>query len=488
MIDDGLNERVEYYIGQYQRAMWKILMKANDERGKGHDGRVGNFVGHDLLKDIATVIVGYDCRSLIPEGVDVRETRDSGFRVDLDSESIYKKFNSKHDVGIGEYYLLKNIEDLLKDKKMFYLDDQNGMSAILMDELSEFLTGKRMKPLREMMPDGSKIVSVLETQLIYNRMEIIKDNYLDDSTKTTERKIITEPAKIRAMKDSDYLHLASDLDFLKIAAPMFSLPDGLEDKIVSSGFPLSTSIKNTLDQNNLNRNHLRDEIMGEANKFDSYVYCTFGGANGIESVLNPIYEHARHDKNTLYGITDPNKKFKEIAEKLYGIKDLGNSNYSINRADNIIIYCEPISGKQRDDHFKRLVAADAVIQGAGSGTIYESAYAKTPAVIVPLERPGFEQLIKAMGMYKFGCGDILLPNDMYNAAVFEQMKNSGIDMKEFTGNNLGNSIENMLNNRVLYRNNHGALSNYFKDEDKIARSIALMMCGFSPEDINKYLK
>ncbi|MEK6823045.1 MAG: hypothetical protein AABY13_04395, partial [Nanoarchaeota archaeon] len=356
-----------------------IIVKANDGRGMGHICRVMNWVGYEGLRHRSLIMVHRDYAHMVPWDIEIHCVADMGYRVDLDMPqgalpgSIIEKFAAKNKIknvtgAVAAYYRgLRNA--LHKDAAIFYLDDQNGMETVFIEEVGRVL-GEDFPTLRELMPKG-RIAAEIETQ------------FIDDSR-----------TRMRALQAVDYIHLSCDASFFRLAAPDFSL-GGLEDKVIPMGLSLSDNSRRIFDGVMPNRYRLRDELLkdfGVLGTCKSFVYCTFGAGEGADEVMPIIYEVAKERKDVFFGITDPRGELaKEFTKRDIGIKNKTNdgSQVQVGGLPNLCLF-----KSSPETHLQRVAIADASIQGNGSGTTYESIYAQTPSVNIPLRRPGYEQLIK----------------------------------------------------------------------------------------------
>jgi hypothetical protein len=436
-----------------------MIVKANDGRGMGHIGRVANFISYPAISSRILAIVNNGYEKLVPNGISYTSIIDCGYRVDLDKKTIIQKFPTSYGssdiLEATEKYYSVISNSLHKDAKLFYIDDQNSMETVFLDEIGQ-VVNKNLPKLRSIMPKGH-ISMEIETQ------------YLDSKT------------KLRALEESDYIHLSCDADFFKNVSSDSHLVGGLADKVIPMGFPLSESIKNFFDKINLDRENKKLDIISQYNNSCSnFVYCTFGAGSGADEVLDVIYKVAQERKNVLFGISDPKDSMKSIyVKKGFDIKNT-DKGFIVGELDNLYL----MKSQSRDEHLTKVGCADLTIQGNGSGTTYESIYARTPMLNIPLKRPGFEQLIKGMGVTKTGGGKLLLLDELYNyPEAVELVKKNELGVNYLNKENTIDAIDEILNDKSFYAKNLFELRNAFKDEKTIGQTLEMMAQGVSPGDI-----
>jgi hypothetical protein len=455
---------------------YEIIVKANDGRGFGHIMRVANFVGYRPIRDRTLVIVNKDFVVGVPQGVAAFCVDDYGYRVDLDRQrpllpgSIVRKFDAKKDVyditeAAATYY--KSLASVLnEDVRLFYLDDQNGMEAARLDKVGQ-VVGERFRSTRSYMPNG-RIAIEVETQFL------------------------NSPAKLATLKDADYIHLSSDVGFLKAAAKKFSLKasDGtsLDDKVVPMGFPMADWKMRFFDDAQAVREQNRDKLIAQyaAQNCKRFVYCAFGKGEGADTVLNSVYELAKERKDVLFGVDDKDGKLVEVLKKNgHKIVDKGALQKGAYSAEDMPNLCIWVSQSQQHS-FDKLAVADATIQGNGSGTTYESMYARVPSINVPLMRPGEEQLLKGMGVVKCGGGNLLLLEDLYrDKAVEQRLTSVGLGKARLDKANLGKAVDDILGNQEKHRDALVGMRDRFSGEERVGKQLLWMSEGLEAEEIRK---
>jgi hypothetical protein len=453
--------------------MVEIVVKANDGRGLGHILRVANFIGDNGLRDDTFLIVNEEYMRYVPKGMQYLPVVDYGYRVDLDQPwgsmpgSIVKKFDSKSAAGninraAANYYAcLRNA--LHSDTDLFYLDDQNGMEALFLEDVGH-VVGRAYRPIKEMMPNG-RIAVEIETQYVHE-----------------------SPTRMRALKKADYIHLSSDPDFLKLGAPDFQL-GGLEEKVIPMGFPLSQEVKGWIDSSRQKRKQLKKDLMKKYGfqEDTTFVYCTFGAGNGADEVMAELYGLAKQRKDTLFVVADPSGNLaKMFNDKGIACRQTANG-AEVADLENLHL----VKNGNRVEHFEQIAAADALIQANGSGGTYESMYAQAPSVNLPLKRAGLEQFIKARGIEKLGGGKMLLLSDFVgDNEVLRKLNTNGLGAYRLNQTNLGNALDDVFANNEAYRSRLAEWRSRFLPEKAIADTVRCMadINCVSPADIRKRFK
>jgi len=151
-----------------------------------------------------------------------------------------------------------------------------------------------------------------------------------------------------------------------------------------------------------------------------------------------------------------------------------------------------MKGVGQKEHLEKVACADVLLQGTGSGGTYESIRAARPIIALPLNRPGYEQVIKSMGIEILGGGKAL-----YLKSVQDQVKSlvqmttqyghhlEGIG-KLCTTESMCNAVEYALSNKERCIQNLTDLDtkmSCFADPLKTAESLKMMAAGAEVAEI-----
>jgi UDP-N-acetylglucosamine:LPS N-acetylglucosamine transferase len=464
--------------------MRDILIKANDGRGRGHIGRVANFITYKLIKDRIDIIVNRDFTNMVPEGVVPIGVADQGFRIDLDPyfngagiPKKYQKFIQINkdgkpqlcnciDQAIADYYC-KIMSSITKDTKLIYIDDQNSPETLFMNIVGKFI-GINFKDMKEMAKHTGLAIE-METQDVFRE------------------------SMWQAYKKTRYIHLSSAMEFMKAASKGgFSLR-GLEDKVIPMGFPLSDKNKAKLDIEDRIRESYKNNLINEySNNCNEFFYCTFGGGDGAEEVGKVICEAAEVLDKIMISISDTTGKIKQ---------NLESQGYSATKTDKEAYRISNKQGKEmnvylnlkiNNDHLTTLACADLILTAAGSGGTYEAIRTCNPMIILPLPRPGFEQDYKSAGVKNMGFGEIMLLEEEQTSDIINFYNECSIkygkDIRPFTKSDLISLTTTMLSNKKKYTNiNLSQREPLFGTEEIIGQTIYLMAEHLEPGEIRYYL-
>ena len=451
-----------------------IIVKANDGRGMGHIGRVRNWIDYLLFNSSIGIIAHNEYANLVPQRVANILVKDEGFRVDLDSAQIWEKWTPHNrtqgiakEEAINNYYF--SLLDMLTNGsgKLVYIDDQNAPETPFMKNIGSII-GKPILDIEDLSP-GSRIAFEIETQ-IWDR------NGNESMGKTREE----------CFRKADYLHLSSDADFMRQVVGKYEFTPGNQN-VIPMGFPLAKSSRELFDNIKSNPN-LREGIindlydkLGENNKKKSLAYSSFGAGEGASEVIDALCDVANNFADKVFVAGNPRDKLAIFAkQKGCNVVDRGAGVKKI-QLDKGVVYLTDFGTIA--SHLELVAAADVLIQGNGSGTTYEGMAAQNPKINIPLDRPGYEQLIKALGVVLLGCGELLLlpkaEEQLKNLANLTATYGHTLNAagKGLNADNLGGYLSNMLSNPNSYRNNLKAVQDFFADPVTTSNVIKDMAYG-----------
>lgn len=424
---------------------WDMVVKANDGGGIGHAGRISNWIGYDPIKDKVHAIVNGKFHDVLPEDTAVITTvMDRGFRVNLDTGTIDKKFdyagNIKSQLDCVRDYYLPIMMALDKNIKLFYLDDQNSPETIFPEELGTHLQ-MQLPRLRDLAPNA-KIVVEMETQEIYSR------------------------TMGRALEEADIIHLSSSKEFVDIATDgafnyITSTGIDLEDKVKAMGFPLGDQRRESLWLPEREKQEQRQKLFEKYSPDSKYfVNCIFGGARGANDVFRVLKDVAERNKDILFGLSVSKEKIKQAGLNVEGDKIEGLDNLRFTKVDG--------------GHLRSIGIANVNLQGCGSGGTYEGIWAENPILCIPLKRPGEEQVIKALGVERCGGGKALflegLLTDPIETSFFSRIGYTS--PQKFSTPNVENVLKDMIDNPEPYKNALIDMKNrFFPTGQEIAQQI-----------------
>jgi hypothetical protein len=466
----------------------EIIVKANDGRGMGHILRILNFVNYDFFGDSVKVLAHAGFSGMLGQlskRMNLGLVEDKKYRVNLDfnpGQNIYFKegntnFNQNGlkvdsdviNALVNYYFSVTDNAD--SNTKLIYIDDQNAPESVFTERIAKVIGVKNPGTLRSNAPNA-KIAFEIETQ-IWDRVGIY-------AIGETRRECFDEV---------DYVHLSSDIDFFKKVIGNYKFTN-YQQKIIPMGFPLASWIMDIFDGYRADENKRakakKDTLSKVSESEDkNFVYCTFGGGAGAEELLEMLVEVAGKRKDCVFGLTDGKGDFeKELAKKGYEIEV--HDEFKRVKSKDGSGYLVLMKGVGQKEHLEKVACADALLQGTGSGSTYESIRAARPMIALPLNRPGYEQVIKGLGVEMFGGGKVL-----YLKSVQDQVKSlvqmaaqyghnlEGIG-EACTTNSLSEAVEYALSNKQKCIKNLTDLNTKmccFADPLKTADSLKMMAAG-----------
>jgi len=453
----------------------KIVMKVNDARGAGHICRVINFVDYATFLNDLVLIVHPKFYEKIPERVPSILVFDEGYRVDLDRGNIYEKWKNRHrsDVSLEtavEKYYLSMLDPVDEETRLVYVDDHNGPENLFPKEVARCI-GLDSPDILDLAP-SAKLAYQIETQFWHSSGE--------DSMSQTLR---------RALERADYLHLSTDPEFLSAVIGTVDFA-GQNHKVLTMGFPLSQAKREIIASTNNGRK--REVLDGLFAKYRiaasrKLIYCTFGAGNGAEDAIGTLAEVAsQFPKDYVFVIANPaNKNSYEAEQRGYDVQPTSTNNREAKKIElgrGKALYF--IKHKTQAQHLELLAAADVLVQGNGSSTVYESIASGTPTVNIPLYRPAYEQILGGIGLAMYGAGELLLLPDV--APGFERLKPNltkearRVKTLPFNPASLIEALQTILANYAAYEEGARSLQGYFGDSQTIANTVKDMAAGLDP--------
>ncbi|MBR9704237.1 hypothetical protein GOV12_02405 [Candidatus Pacearchaeota archaeon] len=457
---------------QYEAILPKILIKTNDGRGRGHISRVSNWVGNPPINNDVLILVNKEFSDMVPRTINYETTEDTGWRINHREQKPQQyKFKSPANVDpfteTLKYYscIIKHLHGNLK---LFYVDDQNSPETLFLSRIGE-MCGISLPDIKDKSPNA-KIANEMETQVPYN--ELI----------------------IEGFDASDYIHLSSSFKFMDFATKKTwrTWTPGLEEKVIEMGFPLSEERKEQLDLPQSEKDKRKKDIIERYNpNCKNLVYCSFGGGEGADTVYPIIVRSSKDHNDVLFTLGDgPN--IREILRNAgFSIEEIEKNGKvigaKVNGQDNFYLVRSIKGG-----HLGAVATADINIQGCGSGTTYEGIWAGNPIIALPLNRPGNEQIIKAIGVEKSGGGRALYLDDLLNTngtkVFFQEVGYNNSKTKVLNSNNLNNAISAVLKDSNKIRDSLQGMRKYFGRGNLIAAQVGAMAESLTVEDIQKNFK
>ncbi len=469
---------------------YKIVVKANDGRGLGHILRVLNFITHDHFRDNLKLIVHKGFADQLPDRLNSALVTDERWRVNLDfrpGENIYyKKGNDNHNKtgnlnvddsvkkALANYYF-SILDNLNHDVRLVYIDDQNSPETIFPEKIAKAIGVRNPGAIKYHAPN-TKISFEIETQI----WDFIGNNGMGTTRQECFSKV-------------DYIHLSSDADFFKAVVGKYPFGE-YSHKIIPMGFPVSSEKLNRFNEMKLSsslKDKYRQEMLTRtASDKQRICYSTFGAGEGAEQVIDTLLDSIDSRSDCLFITNDPRGG---LLAKLKSTK-VGNPDGNLSDAFKYNI--ESVNGKgitkvktkkgndlflitdnTLSGHLDYLASSDLVIQGAGSGTTYEGIASGVPLISLPLNRPGYEQIIKGMGIEIFNCGKVLYidevqdqVNSFYNLTESYGHSVRGIG-KSCTANNLLNCIEDMFSKKDDFKASSSSMEDFFAIPYKTMRTL-----------------
>jgi hypothetical protein len=455
----------------WDRAQWEmklkliqdIIVKANDGRGMGHISRVLQWIVHPSIRNRIHVFAAERYKKSLPEGISAATIiNDEGIRVGLDKKEAYVKF--------GEINRWRNREDeklaacaryysafhncLNPDINLVYIDDQNSPETLFLPEVAEVLgNGIHFGDISEKAP-YARIVVEMETQ------EAERDSTMH-----------------RALERAHYIHLSSSKEFLGIATNHHFGEEwgykSLEQKVLEMGFLLSDRVKKNIDDVLSDKEKIRRNIFDEFKSgCKNYVYSSFGAADGADEIYDSLISAAEKRKDTLFVIANM-KKIKDIIAKKWELSAVGEkggreTKWMIKGLDNFYI----VENEDTSEHITRFAAADICVLGCGSSTIYEGVYTGNPLICLPLQRPGYEQIIKATGIVNCRAGEAFFNAPLMNDyKTQEYLKRIEFSPESLTPERLAGKIDDIAKKISYYADGNSKLRRYFKTEEEVAKQM-----------------
>jgi len=456
------------------------ILKANDGRGKGHLGRVLNFISRELVSNSLGLIADRRFSAALPDEVWSMLTRDGGWRVNLDSETVEQKWRP---AGLEEldpaeavrayYFCLGRVLNL--ETRLVYIDDQNAPETLFLKRIGQ-VVGEAVPDIWDIAPNARTAFEI-ETQ-IWSR------SGAEAMGRTREE----------CFQRADYLHLSSDADFFKAVVGDYDFA-GQNHKVIPMGFPLSLEVRRILTEAGSRKEAFVRELYEKHLGIPDggtrrLVYCNFGAGEGADEVIGALVEAAADFAGECIFVIDNFMGTPErYAKTRYDVVPNREKLSKISVGSGHFVYLTD-AGFPFEKHLMAIAAADVLIQGNGSGTTYEGIAARTPIITVPLDRPAWEQLIKGLGVEKLGVGEMLLVESAMDKVdgLTELIRAGGHDLsvekRALNAANLGAALARILDNPGQYRDAAGNVQDdFFCDPSTTARVLDDMADGYPAEEI-----
>ncbi|MBU0614804.1 MAG: hypothetical protein KJ601_01820, partial [Nanoarchaeota archaeon] len=212
-------------------------------------------------------------------------------------------------------------------------------------------------------------------------------------------------------------------------------------------------------------------------------YVSFGAGSGAEQVYGSILEAAGRLDDYIFVISNAGVD-RLLDEQGYSVSSTKRNNVkSVEAANGTKVY---LTSQEQIDHMKTVALADIMIQGNGSATTYESIAAQTPMVCIPLNRPGYEQLIKGVGVELSGSGKVLFLDEVQDQLKsFRDLthQDGNLPAKKYTTDSLVDAIGAVQKDYGNYKDALCGMQTYFADPYVTAQVLKDMSLGHEVQRI-----